>query len=246
MKFKKLQPYVQILDNPSFSYIADPKRISELLAVVEALRFQSDTGKSKTIFETYLNNLRAWYDKFNSTVPDLRNGYLKIGATLQLLIAVIEKSQTENIPRGKIHSFMKTIKHGLNGLTNGLRVCFDPDIISTTVLSQEQIVKYLFNKEIGLARKFKLNTIGDNCPVRVLPGMSREEVIQAVKYLSKGDFERKGGWNVYGRGQRTIRVVTTGDRVYAVFKSQAHDNQKGPYMEMILRKKPSNLAFQQL
>jgi len=100
--------------------------------------------------------------------------------------------------------FQRLFLHSLNMLLSGIRIVFDPDSMTGSNITQEQIALYILDKKEGLGRKYVFNSKGRYAFANRLKDMSRQELLAIERLLLHPERQTRAsntGWLEFGRGQ---------------------------------------------
>lgn len=240
MSYKNLANFDSIIAREDFSYICGNKSIGQITEIILYKITQPDGLEKSTyipLLQQYLKYLTEFYNWLNGqAVPDIRDGYSVchsvILEAIQLLKLDFYKRQ-EVLARGRhLKKLNKNFIYGLNSLLSGLRIAFDPDIITATRITKEQLIRYIFDNVEGLGTKYAFNRIGKYSFAGRIREFSRDEVMTIARLLSRlprNQIDKSPlGWTALGHSYIPVRILLNlrawrKSQVYLLFKITEHE-----------------------
>ncbi len=214
----RLAMFRSILSRQDFDFISDENQIN---AIIEAFRFEVNPG----IIRSYRECLETFYGWVSyHEIPDIEIGYRRCQWSLGM--AMVVSGQPVSAYRRKI---AKRFLHGLSRIGNGLKVMFDPDILSFTSITKEQLIRFILDKEIGPGGMYLYNTEGKDSFVNKLRKLSLQELAVLNRLLLwPGLMHRrktaKHGWDEIGRRSDQVRIIAGhgSNKLYYLFSVKDH------------------------
>ncbi|MFA6088346.1 MAG: hypothetical protein WC755_00650 [Candidatus Woesearchaeota archaeon] len=235
MGYKNLIKFKSILESEEFDYISNHKNIKIIEDIISngvlySNGLESDYSKLLNIF---LGNLNVFYNSIQGiNVPDIRKGYLLSSEELQRAINLLlePESKRNNLSRVYYRQFSKKFLSGLSELLSGIRVAFDPEIISFTKINTNQLIRYILNDAEGLGKFFLFNRTGRHAFLNKINQLNKQELITTIKLLtrpSKSQIRFINGWRDLARGGAPVRILSEHrlfrkDKVYFLYKVNEH------------------------
>src|SRR3989344_5038341 len=182
---KSFQP---VFKRPDFDAISD---LNSVVLIADQILFMMHIPSAEDrayagILDDYLRNLQsfsAWINARN--VPDLAQGIANCTSSLSEAIGVfngpVEKRSLYENRRNKL---IKMFLGSISVITRGLRVAFYPDVLSSTNITVEQVLRYIFDKSVGLGRKFLFNKRGVHSFVNKVYSLNVQELLVVLRLLT--------------------------------------------------------------
>jgi len=254
MSYKKLQNFRMIFKRPDFEYVSEIRKIDEIEKII-MFNLRMPDGREASyvvILERYFQNLNFFYESvMGHNIPDINEGYHMIKNILVRCITFFsEKDPKQIIMRSSISpgyckKFSATFLFGLSLLLRGIRIAFDPGIVSRTNIDRNQLVRYILDSREGLGRRFIFNTKGRHAFVNKITTLSNDQVIVTERLLVKpGNQVRSfNGWIDLGERGTLVRILgehrTLGkDKIHFLYKVNEHVEY-----ESQLQTSPDKVAF---
>ena len=248
MLARKLGKFRIIFERDDYNYISDKRKIDEISNII-IYRISNPDGQEKfhkETIETFLANLRGFYGWLNTkNITYLKQGYLKASAILSIISNLLSKPVyvRTNISGKYLKKFNKVFLYGLLKMYQGIKLVFDPDILSDTNIQNTQLARYFLDRQEGLSRVYAFNIKG-NYSARRLNKLSKKDLIAVLSLLTRNKVVRTlKGWRDYGSGKNHPRVLAKKSlfgrvRVYYIFTKNEHKDY-----ERVLDKSPSESDF---
>ena len=132
----------------------------------------------------------------------------------------------KNISRGYCKKFNEMFLYGLKKFELGVQLVFHPNVLGSTNITKDQIIRYFFNKEIGLGKKFLYNKRGKHAFANKVSALNREELVVLLRLLvmpNSNQIRTYNGWIDIGISQAPVRVlIASRDKVYFLYKINEH------------------------
>ena len=217
MSYVKLELFAPIFDREDFSYISNLrniKRISETLLYKIPYPDGNEKKLHIPLVQDYYNNFMSfcgWIDA--DSVPDIRNGFFVCREELLRGVNLLGMEQSKRIvlqKGGYVKKFNKNFLYGLNRIYNGIKTAFDPKIKTKTNITNEQLIRFFLDKNVGLGRTYLFNTNGEHAFVNKLNGLSRKYLFIVLRLLIDPPVNRTrsvNGWFDVGQAESHIRIL---------------------------------------
>lgn len=232
MLARKLGKFRIIFERDDYNYISDERKIDGISNIM-IYRISNPDGHEKfhrETIETFLVNLKGFYEWLNAeNITDLKQGYLKASATLSTISNLLSKSIYErtNISGKYLRKFNKEFLYNLLRMYQGIKLVFDPDILSKTNIQNTQLARYFLDRQEGLSRIYAFNTKG-NYSARRLNKLPKKDLVDVLGLLTRNrDVRTLKGWRDYGSGPNSSRVLAKKSlfgrvKVYYIFTKYEH------------------------
>jgi hypothetical protein len=237
MGYKNLKNFKTIFNRPDFDYVSDQGKIKNVVEIIRYRLLAPSAGAQYSAQElnVFVENLETFYESIvGRNIPDLQRGFSAAVEVLQTCIGIFKQPELKraNISRAYIRKFYKRFLHGLSVMLKGIRIAFDPDIISSTGIDSKQLKKYMLDNKEGLGRHFLFNNLGRNAFARRIKDddIPIKELIVAERLLlrpSANQVRTYHGWKDLGLNHAPVRILsqqrTFGkERVYFFYRSGEH------------------------
>lgn len=251
MAYEKLSNFTAIFRRADFDFISDISKINEVCSLISRIsRTQgAEASKALELLKAYSDKLRSFYIWLNTTLPDVQQGFLKASQSLGTAISFLEKHdlwQRSMVPERQLSKVTRDFLSGLSVLLSGIRAAFDPDIVSSTAINEEQMRRYFLDEKEGLGARFKYNRNGRHAFANKLGRLGKELLVIAMRLLIRpaGSVRSFNGWLDFGEGRAMLRILAdaTGRKIYFLYvarQSSEHDAYKAQ-----LRVSPSGVLFE--
>jgi hypothetical protein len=221
MSYKNLINFQTIFNREDFNYISNIKKIEEVERII--LFTISNPDEKELIYikilKQFLENLESFYNSILAhNIPDIKKSNKIIFEELHKCINLFSESKfkRKSISRGYIKKFNKTFLFGLSKLLDGIKIVFDPDVISSTKIDRKQFVRFILNNSVGLGKKFIFNKAGKHSFTNKINILNMQELIVTARLLtrpSKNQIRTFNGWRDLGLNKSPIRILLEHKRV---------------------------------
>ncbi len=232
MLARKLGKFRIIFERDDYNYISDKRKIDEISNII-IYRISNPDGQEqfhKETIKAFLVNLKGFYEWLNAeNITDLKQGYLKASAILSIISNLLSKPIYErtNTSGKYLKKFNKVFLYSLLRLYQGIKLVFDPDILSKTNIQNTQLARYFLDRQEGLSRAYAFNIKG-NYSARRLNKLSKNDLVDVLDLLTRNrDVRLQKGWLDYGSGKNHPRVLAKKSlfgrvKVYYIFTAHEH------------------------
>lgn len=215
MSYKKLKNFKEIINRADFNYISNEHNINRISEIISRLAVPDGKEDSYiSLLGQFLGNLDSFYIWINGkAVPDIKEGHSFCREQLERGISILrmrDLNKRRSISKGYIKKFNKMFLYGMSRILEGLRIAFDPNIVSSTSIEKGQLANYILDKVEGLGRKYLFNTAGPDSFVSGLSGLTKEEVVVTQRLLStlpNSQVRRERGWIDVGIKNSPVRIL---------------------------------------
>lgn len=240
MKYKKLPRFNNIFNLDSFSFISNINNINGVVASIRSLNQNLTFDQQKVLLKSYWSNLKIFCKSINfNALPQLRNGYFTCIKILEQAMDLAEKEKRISVSGNMLRKISKTFLYGLGLIYKGLKEAFKPEWITKTRIKEDVLKRYIFDKNVGLGRKYVFNTLGTDSAVQKMKKLNQRELINVIKLLSIASEKRtKNQWTDLGKGPTPVRILIVTnpigrDKVYFIYTMAEHIKTSGPYQSRI-------------
>lgn len=256
MSYKKLKNFQTIFNREDFNYISDDSRDGNIEQISKIILYHVSTsdGKEKVyikILGKFIENLDSFYEWINAKeIPDIKKGYFICREELIRAIKLLNEPDFKRIAisKGSLNRFNKLFLYGLSVLLIGIRIAFMPELVKTTNINKEQLVRYFFDENEGLRKKFLFNKRGKHSFANKILFLNKGELIVTERLLlrlPRNQIRTYNGWMDLGYGDTPVRILIYPhsfgrDRVFFLYKN--NDREK-PYYQSQLKEHPKNVYF---
>jgi len=235
MGYKNLKNFQNIFNRADFNYISNLQtieRIGEIITISISARDKRESEHVKEL-KDYITNLNSFYQSIAAAnVPNLNEGYNLIVEELQKVIRLFSEIifKRESISKGHLRKMKKTFLYGLSRLLDGIRAAFDPDIISSTRIDNQQFIKFILDDTEGIGKYFTFNEVGKDSFIKKLPTLNQQELIVTARLLTRPSANQVrtiNGWRDLGLAHAPVRILSKPAkfgkaRVYYLYRSNEH------------------------
>lgn len=216
MNYKKLKKFQKIINCKDFDYISSVKTIKELENIIMHHISNSD-GKEVAyvkLLEMFSDNLRNFYNSIsNKDIFDLKKGYVIVIKELRKCINLFSEPEfkRKSISNKYYKKFNKNILYGLSKLFDGIRIAFNPNIVSSTKINKKQYVRYILNVDEGLGGKYLFNKSGKHSFMNKIVSLNMQELIVTARLLidpPKNQIRLFNSWRDLGLGYAPVRILS--------------------------------------
>jgi len=251
MSYKNLENFQSIFNRSDFNYISNHKKIKEIEEII-LYCITNPNGKESSyvqLLEIFLKNLNSFYKSITGdNIPDMKKGYSIVFEELQRSIELFSEDELKrrSISRGYCKKFNKTCLYGLSKLLDGIRVAFDPDVVTSVNIEEAQYIRYILDDKEGLGKLFLFNKIGRHSFINKIDTLNMQELAVTVRLLirpSGNQIRTINGWRDVGLGYTPVRLLCERrafrkDKVYFLYRLNEHSAYKSQ-----LETSPNKVAF---
>jgi len=242
--------FKHILQRADFDYIIDENNIDRVVQIVmESLAVQEDTRKLQELIFDYMNQLMSFYFWLNARdVPDITIGFESAREKLAQVHGLLKEdiAKRRSISRNILKGLRDDFLYGISRLYKGLKTVFDPDLVTESNITKEQLVRYFLDEKEGLRGKFSFNKTGKYAFANRLDELTKEELVVSERLLlrpSDGQVRTYHHWTDLGTGRGLVRVLMHDSmfgrkKVFFVYRNSEH-----PDYEAQLRIPPDKVSF---
>lgn len=249
--YRRLSQFQPIFDNNSFTYISSIQSIRRMTQLIRSLKHTIPPG-GRDFSREYLLNFQKFTSEINyEKISPLKEGVNLCLNTLRFISEILNQGREQQLPAGRLRVMEKEYLYSLGKIFSGLQFAFRAEIRAFSP-RKEVAIRYFFDKNEGVGRTYEFNKIGSNSPDKILPSLSVENIYLVI-YLLESRLNSKiiRSWTVFGTTSIPIRIVAAErligkKRVYAIFRAEGHDKQKGPYNVLTNEGTPRNTPFEGL
>ena len=165
---------------------------------------------------------------------------------VRTLKGLFDSEHLDKVPRNKFRKIAKNIEYSLRLVRKVVEEAFDPTIHQNNGIDSTQYIRFVLDKKIGLAHKFKFNNANyDYAFVNNLSNLNVKEIRKTIVALLREQFyEKKGGWIVWGGGRGAsdvrIHVDSNSHKIYSLFRVNGEHKEHEDYMTT---KSPSSISW---
>lgn len=239
MSYKKLKNFKDILKDDDFDYICNHDNIYKSplsISKIIIYKISEPDGKEQTyirIFQEFLKKFNSFYETIEGeNITDIKVGYLTVKKELERCIALFSEPNVKrmSISKHSIKQFNKRFLHGLSKLLSGIRASFDPELILSTNIKNEQYIRYFKDKKEGLGKKFKYNERGKDSFLKKSDIMTIDELSCAHRLLIKPNRRQVRsvyvGWKELGSKKDIVRIIAKGNIICFLYRLSEHRSFK--------------------
>ncbi len=253
MSYKKLANYISIISRDDFEYIADSRNIKYIIHIVSNVTSSPDRNDINYLaaLDEYLTHFTNFYNWINNErIPDLNESMSLCKEVFDHVRRLIHlpDAKRQAIPTSYKRRLKKTFYYSLSRLLSGIRLSFHPDLISSTRISDEQLVRYFYDPKEGLGKKYHFNRNGQHSFANKVARLSRKELIATERLLVQlpaNLIRRFNGWIDLGANNSQVRILlmpSTLGKDGVCFLYRTTDTDKRPYIAQ-LNTPPSRVDF---
>ncbi|MEK6963004.1 MAG: hypothetical protein AABX70_01160 [Nanoarchaeota archaeon] len=250
MSYERLVNFKEIIKIESFDYVCDAGHIRDMGDMIDLLVSEKEGQKCREVLSVYIDRLMSFYFGLDpKDVPDLTIGFETARSVLvqafKLFAESLEKRRL--ISQNKLNDLKEDFLYGLSRMYTGLKAVFDPDLVTESSITKEQLVRYFLDEKEGLRGRFAFNRMGKYAFANRLSDLNKEELAVVERLLlrpSESQIERKReGWIGFGKHQSPVRILASESlggkkKIYFVFKVSEHRDY-----ESQLRISPDKMSF---
>lgn len=251
MTYETLKNFQHIFQREDYAHISNEEKIKQVSAILLTYIPNPD-GKETTykeILKLYLENITSFLTWLQiKNIPDLEEGYKIISDEIRRAINLLDYPDIKrrSISRGYCKKFNEIFLYGIKKLEPGVKLVFHPNIVGSTNVEKNQLMRYIFNTTEGLGSKFLFNRIGNHSFANKITRLSRQELVVALRLLvmpGSNQIRTYNGWTDRGISQTPVRILTVSEsvgktKVYFLYKINEH-----PQYQAQLLVPPDKVAF---
>lgn len=249
MDYSELGNFAAIFSRQDFNYLSRMENIENASIVILHLNTNHSNDEECVLrIENFVANLDS-FCKWIGDIPDIRNGHAISRNVLITITNLLKQPELKRnyIGRGYLRKLNKNFLYGLFLILKGIRIAFTPSIVSSININKDQLARFFLNREEGIRKRYKFNERGDYAPAKVIPSLSKPELVVAERMLMDLPASQvrtnRNGWLDIGAKRAPVRIlmlprIFRRSVVIAIFKLKEHD-----LYERMLDIPPNRLHF---
>lgn len=237
MTYKNLKNFQKIFSRADFNYVSEHVNIYEISELILLHASYPDGKEQDYIFklESFLNNMASFINWINGKkIKNIENGYHFSEQILSQVLRILKQPDFKRtaISGAYLKKFNKVFLYGLSAILKGIRTAFNPDVVSSTRINEDQLRRYILDKIEGLGKKYLFNTTGRDAFVNKIGSLNRYQLIIVERLLftlPSSQLRKYNNWLDLGLGNTPVRILIRPrslrkDEVYFLFMAKEHSN----------------------
>lgn len=235
MSYKSLSKFKLIFDRDDFNFVSDEKNIEEIKTII-LYRIREVSKEDELyikILKNYLNNFNSFYGSvLDKNIHKINKSFITLVDILQKCISLFSESELrrKSISTRYVAKFNKIFSLGLSKFADSLKILFDPNEISLSRISKNQIINYIFDNFEGLGKNFLFDKKGKHSFVNKISELNMQELLVTLRLLAKpsrNQIRIFNCWKDLGLGHSPVRILvkaskTKKDKIFFLYRLNEH------------------------